>query len=156
MTLGRPTKYQGEETCRQAIKLCEMGAIDKDLAEFFQVNVDTINEWKNVYPKFSDSLKKGKENPDAQVVQSLYKRANGSSHPAVKIFNHEGTALKVDYTERFPPDTTACIFWLKNRRPAEWRDRIEQVIDDKRDVVISDKPLTTDEFTKKYNVDSKE
>jgi hypothetical protein len=31
----------------------------------------------------------------------------------------------VPYTEHYPPDTTACIFWPKNRRRDKWRDKHE-------------------------------
>ena len=47
----------------------------------------------------------------------------GYTHDAVKIFQHQGEPVRVPYREHVPPDTTAAIFWLKNRRPEEWRDR---------------------------------
>lgn len=46
----------------------------------------------------------------------------GYSYDAVKIFQHNGKPVKVPYVEHVPPDTTACIFWLKNRKPEAWRD----------------------------------
>jgi hypothetical protein len=64
---------------------------------------------------------------DAEVAERLYRRALGYEHSSVKIFADPktGAQLVVPYTERFPPDTTACITWLKNRRPDLWRDRTE-------------------------------
>lgn len=122
MTRGRPSTYV-PAFADQAEKLCRLGATDRDLADFFGVDEATINRWKVRYPDFCKSLKIGKEEADNRVEQSLYRRALGYSHDAVKIFNNEGTALVVPYVEHFPPDTTACIFWLKNRKPAAWRDK---------------------------------
>lgn len=99
---GRPTKYQPEMD-KQAEKLCRLGATDAEMADFFGVDVSTINRWKVDHSSFCESIKNGKILADAEVANSLYNRAMGS----------------VDY----PPDTTACIFWLKNRRPSSWRDR---------------------------------
>jgi len=124
MAGGRPSKFK-KEFIKQAEMLCRLGATDKELAEFFEVNLDTIYEWKNTQADFSDALKNGKSEADDLVEKSLFQRANGYSHQAVKIFNHEGQALEVPYTEHYPPDTTACIFWLKNRRREQWRDRQE-------------------------------
>lgn len=123
--MGRPSKYKPEFDV-QAAKLCKLGATDKELADFFGVVESTLNLWKAEYPSFSESLKRGKEESDARVEQSLYRRAVGYSHDAVKIFNDKDTGVtKVDYVEHYPPDTVACIFWLKNRRPDQWRDKFD-------------------------------
>ena len=118
---GQPTKYK-PEYCSQATKLARLGATDKDIADFFGVNEDTVHEWKKVHPEFSESLKEGKEYSDAHVSDRLYQRAIGYEHESVKIFNANGKPLIVPYIEYFAPDTTACIFWLKNRRPDLWKD----------------------------------
>lgn len=124
MAGGRPSKFK-KEFIKQAEILCRLGATDKELAEFFEVEETTINNWKIEHPEFFESLKNGKNEADELVEKSLFQRAKGYSHEAVKIFNHEGQALEVPYTEHYPPDTTACIFWLKNRRREQWRDRQE-------------------------------
>lgn len=121
---GAPTKYKPEYAA-QAEKLAMLGMTDAQLAAFFEVREQTINNWKNSHPEFFDALKDGKAVADANVAVSLYKRATGYSHDAVKIFNDQGAPLVVPYTEHYPPDTTACIFWLKNRRPSDWRDKRE-------------------------------
>ena len=74
--------------------------------------------------EFARALKVGKEVSDDRVEKSLYHRANGYSYDAVKIFLDPDTKkpIYVPYTEHVPPDVTACIFWLKNRRPGQWRD----------------------------------
>ena len=124
--MGRPTLYKPEYV-EQAQKLCRLGATDKELANFFNVAIDTISEWKNVHPEFSASLKAGKELADAEVADKLFKRATGYEHQAVKISaTPDGREHITEYTEKYPPDTTAAIFWLKNRRPDLWRDKTEQ------------------------------
>lgn len=122
---GRPTAFK-PEYCKQVEKLCRLGATDKEIADFFGVTEQTVNNWKESHPQFFESLKKGKALSDANVADRLYKRAMGYSHRAVKIFNDNGEPMRVDYIEHYPPDTTACIFWLKNRQPKKWRDKIEQ------------------------------
>lgn len=120
---GRPSKYKPEYN-EQAYKLCLLGATDKDLANFFDVNEDTIYEWKKEYPEFSESLKKGKDIADATVAQKLYHRAIGYDCKVTKFATYEGRITdEVNYIEHHPPDTTAAIFWLKNRQKSKWRDK---------------------------------
>ncbi len=120
---GRPTAYK-PEFATQAEKLCELGATDIELADFFGVSPRLINYWKHQHPKFLQSLKTGKASLDERVERSLYHRAIGYSFDAVKIFppRGKGKPVLVPYREHVPPDTTACIFWLKNRRQQQWRD----------------------------------
>jgi len=121
---GRPTAFKPEYV-EQAKKLAELGATDRELAEFFYVSESTLYLWKHTQPEFSEALKLGKEASDARVVQSLYRRAIGYSHDAVKIMTVDGSVQEVPYVEHYPPDTTAGIFWLKNRDPERWRDKRE-------------------------------
>lgn len=122
--IGRPTKYK-EEYDELAYNYCLLGATDAQLGEFFGVEEATINNWKKSHPSFFESIKRGKQIADAMVAKSLFHRATGYQHSAVKIFNDQGEPLVVPYIEKFPPDTTAAIFWLKNRQPALWRDKQE-------------------------------
>ncbi len=125
MPAGRPSEYDPKKTPKQARKACLMGAIDKDLADFFEVSEKTINNWKKEHPEFLQSIKAGKEIADAKVAKSLYERANGYSHPDVHVSNYQGKVTITDLTKHYPPETTAAIFWLKNRQPGKWRDRKE-------------------------------
>lgn len=150
---GRPSNYQPEYS-EQAYKLCLLGATDADLADFFEVTEQTVNNWKTAHPVFFESLKRGKRSADAEVAQSLFKRANGYSHEAVKIVADAKTGSEhvVPYTEHYPPDTTACIFWLKNRRPDAWRDKHE--IEHGGELVkrvLSEKPMSDDEWAKAHD-----
>jgi hypothetical protein len=121
---GRPSKYDPKYN-KQVVKLCRLGATDKDLASFFEVTETTINNWKIDYPEFFESLKKGKEESDNNVADSLYKRAIGYQHTETKVFNNRGQIITKDVIARYPPDPTSMIFWLKNRRPDLWRDKQE-------------------------------
>jgi hypothetical protein len=123
--MARPSSYQPEYAA-QAEKLCKLGATDLDIANFFEVDVRTIYRWKHEHEVFCQALKRGKDVADDLVEQSLFRRATGYTHEAVKIFQYEGKSLEVPYTEHHAPDTTAAIFWLKNRRPDRWRDKREQ------------------------------
>ena len=109
----------------QARKLCLLGATDDDLADFFGVHRDTITEWKSVHENFSGAIARGKLAADAEVADRLYQRALGYSHPAVKIFMPMAALAPVyaPYTQHYPPDTAAASLWLRNRRPAQWRDK---------------------------------
>lgn len=122
MAGGRPSKFK-PEFIEQAQKLAALGATDREAAEFFNVDERTLHRWKHENAEFCQALKVGKEQADARVEQSLYRRALGYTHDAVKIaVNAQGEVTQVPFVEHFPPDTTAAIFWLKNRKPAEWRD----------------------------------
>jgi hypothetical protein len=116
---GRPSLYK-PEYAEQAKKLCRLGATDKELADFFGVTEQTVNNWKTAYSEFFESLKAGKQLADAEVADKLFQRATGYSHPAVKMFMFQGVVIREEYTEHYAPDTTAAIFWLKNRRRDLW------------------------------------
>lgn len=125
--VGRPSSYKAEYA-KQAQKLCQLGATDADLADFFQVTIVTIWRWTGRYKEFCRAIKTAKDHADSRTERSLYQRANGYTFDAVKIFPPKGDSTEpviVPYREHVPPDTTACIFWLKNRRPQTWRDKHE-------------------------------
>lgn len=121
---GRPPKYK-PEFVEQAMKLCRLGATDVELGDFFGVRRETIWAWSQKHPEFSNALKVGKEAADERVKRSLYAKAVGYEHDSIKIMQHQGEPVIVPYREHVPPDTTAAIFWLKNRDPERWRDKQE-------------------------------
>lgn len=148
---GQPTKYK-EEYNEQVEKLCKLGATDNEIADFFNVDVSTINNWKIAHIEFFESIKKGKLMADSNVAERLYQRAMGFEHDSEEIkvisLGKEGSEIeRVPIRKIYPPDPTAAIFWLKNRRPKEWRDKQEidqkTTIEDKR---IDASKLTDDEL----------
>ena len=111
----------------QVYKLALLGATREQIANFYQVGGSTIDRWRDRHPAFGDAMRRGKDEADSKVAESLYRRATGYSHPEDKIFNDQGRAMVVATVKHYPPDTTACIFWLKNRQREQWRDRTELV-----------------------------
>lgn len=125
--MARPSSFK-PEYASQAEKLCKLGATDEDLADFFSVSIRTIANWKSGQPEFLQALKAGKDEADDRVERSLYQKAVGYTHDAVHFSSFQGMVTETPYRAHVPPDTTAMIFWLKNRRPDQWRDKREQEI----------------------------
>lgn len=126
---GRPTRYR-DEFAEQAAKLCDLGATDHELANFFKVHVATVYRWKLDHPDFCEALKSGKHFADERVERSLFQKATGydateEQAVKIKIEQHKETVVVVEVRKHVAADTTAAIFWLKNRRPADWRDKQE-------------------------------
>lgn len=122
--MPRPSNYR-KEYAEQAKKLCRLGATDKELADFFEVTERTIYAWKKAHKEFLQALKDGKQLADAEVADKLYQRATGYEHPEDDIRTVNGAIVITPTTKRYPPDSTAMIFWLKNRRPDLWREKPE-------------------------------
>ncbi len=106
------------------------GLIDEQIAANIGISRETLYQWKNKYSDISDALKKGKEVVDIQVENALLKRALGYEYTEVTqeiCENAESGEMELRVTKKVTkevvPDTTAQIFWLKNRRPDKWRDK---------------------------------
>lgn len=97
MPPGRPSSYR-PEFAEQARKYCLLGATNERLAYLFEVGTSTIDRWLVEHDDFRCAVKSGREMADAEVASSLFQRA-------------------------LRDDTTAAIFWLKNRQPAAWREK---------------------------------
>jgi len=131
---GRPTKYK-KEFDAQAAKLCKKGFIDVEIADFFDVAVSTLHLWKTKHPTFSDSLKESKRFSDDAVEMALYDRAVGYEYEEVKEEIEGEKVIKRTVTTKRIQDNVAAIFWLKNRRPEQWRDKVEH--DNTQDIHIT-------------------
>jgi len=118
--MSRASAYK-PEMCEQAYKLCLLGATDDQIADFFELSTSTIEKWKKVHPEFGEALLRGKTEADAVIAESLFHRARGYSHPDVHVSNYKGDITVTKITKHYPPDTTACIFWLKNRQRVSGR-----------------------------------
>lgn len=112
------------------------GLSDKQIAHNIGITQTTLYEWQKRFPELSEALKKGKEVVDREVENALLKRAMGYEYTEVTqepVENKDTGEVRMQVTKRvtkqIAPDVTAQIFWLKNRKPEEFRD--------KRDVELS-------------------
>lgn len=102
------------------------GLTDEQIAQNMGISRSTLNEWKNRFPDVMDTIKRGKEVVDRQVENALLKRALGYEFTEVtRELTDQGMTVTKKVTKQVAPDTTAQIFWLKNRKPKEWRDKKE-------------------------------
>ena len=119
---GRPTEYR-DAYADLARKLCLLlGATDRDLADFFDVDERTINRWKKVHPEFCQSIREGKLIADTNVVSRLYDRAVGMSIVKTHFSTYQGDVTAVEYLEQIPPDVKAQSLWLRNRQGDHWKE----------------------------------
>ena len=108
------------------------GLTDAEICQKIDLHVATLCEWKKKYPDIGEALKSGKEVADIIVENALFRKAIGyrvkeGSYKA----DNSGNLVPVSAVEKdIPPDTTAQIFWLKNRRPDLWRDRRKEAESD--------------------------
>lgn len=121
---GRPSKFTSD-IAHKVFEQAKLGATDKEIAKAIDVTEQTLNNWKTDHPEFFESLKRAKEIADQEVVRSLFERATGYNFASMKIMQYEGCPVIVHHVEHVPPDVTAGIFWLKNRQPDQWRDKVE-------------------------------
>ena len=121
---GRPSSFS-EEKKILAKYLYEHGKTDRQVAEVLEVTTQTIGNWKKQFPDFFASLKEWKELCDGEVEATLYERAMGYSCPETKVFlTKTGEIKEHTVIKHYAPDVTAQIFWLKNRKPKQWRDKV--------------------------------
>ena len=124
MAGGRPTEYDPSYVERAAT-LALNGATDDELADEFGVSVRTIARWYSKHADFRQAVKYGKERADERVERSLYHRAVGFEMDTVKIGFFEGSPVYAHHREYYPPDTNAAKLWLVNRKPQEWREKVD-------------------------------
>ena len=131
--VGRPSLYVEEayydgannlieNTEDMVYRLALLGTTQEELAIEFNVSVSTIEKWVRTKPGFKRALRRGGNDSDTDVANSLYKRACGYSHPDIHISSHLGIITITPIIKHYPPDVTAICFWLKNRQKEAWRD----------------------------------
>lgn len=122
-------KYQEWLTPEGLLKIegwARDGLIDEQISEKMGINRRTLTDWKNKYDPISLALKRGKEVIDRQVENALLKRALGYEYEEIKEKFEGGVLTERTVTKKeVVADTTAQIFWLKNRKPDTWRDKPE-------------------------------
>ena len=118
---GRPTLYR-PDYCELARNYCLLGATNEDLGGFFDVTSRTIDNWIAGQPEFEAAVKSGRLVADSKVANGLYARAIGFERKVKRTALYRGEPKDFETNVYFPPDTQACIFWLRNRRRQTWRD----------------------------------
>ena len=105
------------------------GLTDEQIAKNVGINPATLYEWKNRFTEIAEALKRGKEVVDIEVENALLKRALGYEYTETKTEEYiaDGVPVKrvTKTIKEVAPDTTAQIFWLKNRKRECWRDKQE-------------------------------
>lgn len=133
------------------------GLTDKQIAHNIGITEQTLNVWKNKFPSLLESLKKGKEVVDRQVENALLKRALGYTYTeTTKELIDDILVVTKEVTKEVAPDTTAQIFWLKNRKPHEWRDKKD--LDMKAEINKEDpfSKMTKEELLKLAGIENNE
>lgn len=123
------------------LRLLKEGKTEDEVAEVIGVCRRTLNNWKGKHPEFLYALRESKQVADDLVEASLFSRAVGFSHPEEKVFCHEGCVITHDTIKQYPPDTAAAIFWLKNRQPKKWREKMPG----ESDVIVNNITKLSDE-----------
>ena len=111
------------------------GLTDEQIAKNIGIRRETVIQWKKLYPNISNAIKRGKEVIDIEVENSLFKRAMGYEYEEIKtVIEQDIEGNKKTKVEKIKkhvlPDVTAQIFWLKNRKPIKWRDRLSNIDND--------------------------
>lgn len=126
--MGRPSVYETDIKDKLALVQgwARNGLTNDQIAHNLGINRTTLYKYQQKYEDFANALKKGKEVVDFEVENALLKRALGYDYVEVKEEIENGVVTKVTRTTKHvSPDVGAAAFWLKNRKPTEWRDRKE-------------------------------
>jgi len=121
---GRRSVFS-DRLVERLLEMAKKGAIDDEMAEAANITVRAFRNWKGRHKNFAEALQDAKDIADDLVEQALYQRATGYNHKDIKFFCDKGRIISEEYIKHYPPDTTACIFWLKNRQKERWRDKTE-------------------------------
>lgn len=132
-----------------AAKICRMGGTSSDIAEGLGISERTVRRWRREYEDFDTACKVNKDLFDDRIEVSLAQRALGYSCPETKVLIRDGKVHTHEVMKYYPPDTLACIYWLNNRRPANWRQKVE-IDANVRPAEVSGEPMTSDAWDRKY------
>ncbi|MBR2528823.1 MAG: helix-turn-helix domain-containing protein [Blautia sp.] len=141
---GRKGKYEywlSEEGLALVEGWARNGLTNKQIAQNIGINESTLCDWANKFSEFSNAIKTSKEVADIQVENALHKRATGYKYTETveelrfdKATGEYKLTVVKQTTKEMPPDTVAQIFWLRNRKPKDWRNDPEKAhaIDDQK------------------------
>jgi hypothetical protein len=128
--IGRPSKsdeWLTPEGLAKVTTWAENGLIGKQISHNMGIAHGTLCEWQNTFPELAEAIKRGRKVKDLEVENSLLQRATGYQYEEdVYEPDEDGNLVVVKRVLKSQaPDVTAQIFWLKNRNPSEWRDKVE-------------------------------
>lgn len=142
MAKGKYQEWLEEDNLIKLEAWARNGLTDEQLANNMGINVATLYTWKKKYDEINDALKRGKEVVDIEVENSLLKAAKGYFVDEEKTYISEVNGVvtkRKEITKKYiAPNTTAQIFWLKNRKPSDWRDKNIVELDGEERVIIVD------------------
>ena len=137
MARGKFKDWISEENLIRLTAWARNGLNDEQIAHNIGISRQTLYKWRKKDERLETALKKGKEVTDYEIENALFKKAIGGYFEETKerIEKVDGKEIKTTETIKkyYPPDTTACIFWLKNRKPDDWKDRKAQEVEVKKD-----------------------
>ena len=139
--LGRPKKLSSKDK-DNILRLAKFGFTDDQISEVFGITKQTLNNYKKYDPDFFDSLKASKMLADVDVIDSLYKRATGMTVKEEKAMSVSDGDMgshieKIEVWKELPPDPTSMIFWLKNRQPDKFREKVEHFSEQEISVTVT-------------------
>lgn len=165
MAKGKYEQWLTEEGLLQLEAWARNGLTDEQIAANIGICRDTLIEWKKKYSDISDALKRGKDIVDIQVENALLKRALGYTYiettqervddydPQTGLKTGSHMEVTKTVTKEVQPDTTAQIFWLKNRKPNTWRDKRDVGIEGTLNTNNPFADLSTEDLKKLINHD---
>lgn len=121
---GVKTKYNPAIN-KTVYKLALLGAKNTQIADSLSINIATLYDWLKLYKEFNEALKKGREDADAAVAESMFRNATGYSLNETDIRVVDGKIVTTTIRKNYPPNPTSGIFWLKNRQSDKWKDKQE-------------------------------
>ena len=131
-----PGKYR-PKYAELAYKMAQLGTSHKRIAWILEISESTFYEWQERHAGFKIALKAGMDLADANVANSVYRGAVGYSHPheEIKVIGEE--VVRVPTMKHYPPNPHLATFWLKNRQPELWKEKVEIV--EKPSIALVDK-----------------
>ena len=149
VAVNRKNKYEEWLTAENLVRIkgwAMDGLTRADIAENMDISDETLNQWCKKYIPIAEALKNTREYADRHVENALFKSATGYDYEE-DVVTKTGEVVKV--TKHMPANTTAQIFWLKNRKRDVWRDKIEAEITGKDGGAIQIQALTEEDIDKR-------
>lgn len=143
--------WRTEEGLSKIAEWAELGLTDAQISKNIGISRSTLSQWKLDFQDIADTLRDSKEVADSIIENALYKSAIGYMYDEVTQEREPGTGVMVTskiITKHVTPNTSAQIFWLKNRKPDMWKDRREVTMDGEMNVNNPYNGLTTEDLKK--------